>query len=395
MNFNTPIKMTKSYRTASLWKAIEEAVAHEQSTWFSGSEQESFVKRNHVIVDQALIPQKKAKLHEVVRNTLKTQLWENFSEDEYLAYADMFEEYIFQGNTTYHAEILCSLNSDNMTFDSLCVFMREWVVVHAKKLCAVSIQERNKLISTKLRQINDHLIGNPFSEKLITAIELSLQASFSKFSALEAHERNHDELSEQPVIWALHPKEKLIEHTDLLEATLPYICALVTMPNDNNEDELMKNLNLMCEKDLSSVNEGSFRSMVYLLLFCRLPYIFACETLGEYGHPTTIPTGMLSMLVQHAAHTFTLERKESGDEVSFAVRRFKTDQLSNEKVLRIYINDYMNAIPHMYNELASYKEEIMREITLLHLNSLRLCLPCNLDDHNLEQLVDEVLKERA
>lgn len=395
MNDMFTYSLSNNDRVMTLWQGIETQLMYEQEDWFSDAEKATFENQNYGLVDVAKRNELKEKVSNAVRTALKTQLWDKFDEDQCDAFIDLAHDYVFIGNGVFHSYFILFMSNEHLSFDAFCIFMREWVGANADILSNMSIQERNSKISKKVADINNYLIGNRFSDKLMSAMQISLTVGFNSKAALEMQAAQKSTLVEEDkVVWRVMPKQRWSHHAEKLVATLPYAQAIVTMPTDD-DDDFMTQFNTFCSHHYMHLNEGSLRSLVTRYMWQNLEYLTTCETLGEYCECLSdTPNGMLGILIEHVTHSFKLIVNKQEKGISFSVGRMNLATLStDENSMLDYIRGYADAIKWMYNELTSYRDEIMAEIINSHLIAISYCHDNGLQNYDFDALIEKALKQ--
>lgn len=398
MNDQFKYTLTKGERLATLWQAVESQIMFAQDKWFDGKAREEFDFNNYVLVEPKRKAEMKEEVAKCVRTALKTQLWDKFNEDECAAFTDLIKEYVFVGNATFHIYFMMFMNPHHLSFDGFCMFMREWVAVNAPELCNMSVQERNQKISKKVEQINNYLIGNPFSDKLVSAMQISLTNGFQAHAAMEMHQSQKTQaVKEEDVVWRVISKEKFVDHTNILKNTLAFYQYAVMSDNGSDKD-FMQVFHEYCEhQQIEDINDGSFRSLITLYMVNNLGMYLNSETLGKFtGDVFYIPNGMLGILFEHVTHSYILLKNQEEDGVSFSIGRMSLNAIhSQEGSMVDYIKGYATAIKLMYNELPSYRNEILTEIIQSHLKAIEYCYEDDggFSKFNLDDLIAQALDQ--
>lgn len=392
MNDQFQYRLTNNMRVMTLWQEVEAQIMYAQDDWFSGQKLDAFNNENFALIDDKTRNKFKKDIADAVHTGLKTQLWDKFDEDEYKAFLDLANDYVFIGNGVFHSYFILFMSNEHLTFDAFCIFMREWVAANADKLCNMSTQERNNTINKKVLDTNNYLIGNRFSEKLISAMQLSLTSGFNSKAAMEMkNNQTASGIDESQIVWRITKKPKWIDCTDYMVNTLPYIQHIVTMPLEDDED-FMTIFNRFCAENLTTINEGNFRSLVTFYLWKNLKYILSCETLGDFSDMAYAPNGMLGILIEHVSHSYQLITNKTQNSISFSVGRINLANLSNnEEAMIDYIKGYATAIKGMYNELPSYRDEVLTEIVKSHLTGIAHCYTNGLENYDFDALIEVAL----
>lgn len=397
MNQQVELKATKSLRTASLWQALEEAVMFAQDEWFTGSRLEQFRQKNYMVVDKKEFNQFKENIEQTIRLNLRSQLWENFDEDEYRAYLNAFNDLVFIGNSYFHINHAFYFNPEFISFDGLSLLMRSWIIAHGKELNAMNIQQRNKAIADKLNEVNNYLLGNPFSEKLITALTISLQAGYNKTLVEETQKKYADDHENDLVVWLICKREKFAHNIEIMQRTIDDAQNLLCtqLPNFPVKD-VMESFKNLLKTNHGKVELGEFREMCLYVGFMRSPLLLQHPSVAPFDDIYIIPMGALGLINEHVAHSFFLEEIERNGATGYNVNAFDLTELPKDaEAMQHYIDLYISAIPKMYAELTTYNDEYMSEITKLHLEAVSYCHPNHLENYDFDAMIKASLEKRA